>query len=94
MFQKLDKSKLPNLANIDPILMKATEAFDPGHEYSVPYLWGTVGIGYNIDKIKAAMPEGAPVDSWDLVLKPEDRVQVQGLRRHHARRRATCCCPC
>jgi putrescine transport system substrate-binding protein len=71
VFQKLDKSKLPNLANIDPILMKATEAFDPGHEYSVPYFWGTVGIGYNVDKIKAAMPEGAPTDSWDLVLKPE-----------------------
>jgi len=71
VFQKLDKSKLPNLANIDPTIMKATEAFDPGHDYSVPYFWGTVGIGYNVDKIKAAMPEGAPTDSWDLVLKPE-----------------------
>jgi len=71
VFQKLDKSKLPNIANIDPVLMKATEAFDPGHEYSLPYFWGTVGIGYNVDKIKAAMPEGAPTDSWDLVLKPE-----------------------
>jgi putrescine transport system substrate-binding protein len=71
VFQKLDKSKLPNLANIDPNIMKATEAFDPGHDYSVPYFWGTVGIGYNVDKIKAAMPEGAPTDSWDLVLKPE-----------------------
>lgn len=71
VFQKLDKSKLPNIANIDPNIMKATEAFDPGHDYSVPYFWGTVGIGYNVDKIKAAMPEGAPTDSWDLVLKPE-----------------------
>jgi putrescine transport system substrate-binding protein len=71
VFQKLDKSKLPNLANIDPNIMKATEAFDPGHDYSVPYFWGTVGIGYNVDKIKERMPEGAPTDSWDLVLKPE-----------------------
>ena len=71
VFQKLDKSKLPNLGNIDPVIMKATEAFDPGHDYSIPYFWGTVGIGYNVDKIKAAMPEGAPTDSWDLVLKPE-----------------------
>jgi putrescine transport system substrate-binding protein len=71
VFQKLDKSKLPNLANIDPVIMKATDAFDPGHEYSVPYFWGTVGIGYNIDKVKAAMPDGAPTDSWDLILKPE-----------------------
>ena len=70
VFQKLDKSKLPNLSNIDPVLLKATEAFDPGHEYSVPYFWGTVGIGYNIDKIKERMPD-APTDSWDLILKPE-----------------------
>jgi putrescine transport system substrate-binding protein len=70
VFQKLDKSKLPNLANIDPVLLKATEAFDPGHDYSVPYFWGTVGVGYNIDKIKAIMPD-APTDSWDLILKPE-----------------------
>jgi putrescine transport system substrate-binding protein len=70
VFQKLDKSKLPNLANIDPVLLKATEAFDPGHDYSVPYFWGTVGIGYNIDKIKQIMPD-APTDSWDLILKPE-----------------------
>lgn len=70
VFQKLDQSKLPNLANIDPNLMKATEAFDPGHQFSVPYFWGTVGIGYNVDKIKQRMPD-APLDSWDLVLKPE-----------------------
>ncbi len=70
VFQKLDKSKLPNLSNIDPVLLKATEAFDPGHEYSVPYFWGTVGIGYNIDKIKQIMPD-APVDSWDLILNPD-----------------------
>ncbi|HVM85417.1 MAG TPA: extracellular solute-binding protein, partial [Candidatus Binatia bacterium] len=70
VFQKLDKSKLPNLSNIDPVLLKATEAFDPGHEYSVPYFWGTVGLGYNIDKIKERMPD-APTDSWDLIMKPE-----------------------
>ncbi|HVT52635.1 MAG TPA: polyamine ABC transporter substrate-binding protein [Dongiaceae bacterium] len=70
VFMKLDKSKLPNISNIDPVLMKATEAFDPGHEYSVPYFWGTVGIGYNVDKIKQIMPD-APTDSWDLILKPE-----------------------
>ncbi|HVO03271.1 MAG TPA: polyamine ABC transporter substrate-binding protein [Candidatus Cybelea sp.] len=70
VFQKLDKSKLPNIANVDPTILKATEAFDPGHDYSVPYFWGTVGIGYNVDKIKQRMPN-APLDSWDLILKPE-----------------------
>ncbi len=70
MFQKLDKSKLTNLGNLDPNIVKATEAFDPTHEYSVPYFWGTVGVGYNVDKIKERMPD-APVGSWDMVLKPE-----------------------
>ncbi len=70
VFQKLDKAKIPNISNIDPVLLKATEAFDPGHDYSVPYFWGTVGIGYNVDKIKERMPD-APLDSWDLVLKPD-----------------------
>src|SRR5581483_8873303 len=70
LFQKLDKSKLPNLGNIDPILAKATEAFDPGRDYSVPYLWGTVGIGYNVDKIKQVMPD-APTNSWAMLLNPD-----------------------
>ncbi|MDQ7246680.1 polyamine ABC transporter substrate-binding protein [Dongia sedimenti] len=69
-FKKLDKSRLPNLENLDPALMKASEAFDPGHEYSVPYMWGTIGIGYNVAAIKKRMPD-APVDSWRLVLDPK-----------------------
>jgi putrescine transport system substrate-binding protein len=40
---------------------------DPGNQYAVPYLWGTNGIGYNIDKVRAALGDKAPVDSWDLV---------------------------
>ena len=41
LYQKLDKSKLPNLANMDPAVMKATEVFDPGNQYAVDYMWGT-----------------------------------------------------
>jgi putrescine transport system substrate-binding protein len=70
LFMKLDKSKLSNLGNLDPALMKASEAFDPGHQYTVPYMWGTVGIGYNAAAIKKRMPD-APVDSWRLVLDPK-----------------------
>lgn len=70
LFKKLDKSRLPNLGNLDPALMKASEAFDPGHEYSVPYMWGTIGIGYNMAAIKKRMRD-APVDSWSLVLDPK-----------------------
>ncbi|RRV17230.1 polyamine ABC transporter substrate-binding protein [Pseudomonas saudiphocaensis] len=72
VFQKLDKSKLSNWDNLDKDLLKALEPSDPGNEYSVPYMWGTIGIGYNPEKVKAALGEDAPVDSWDLVFKPEN----------------------
>lgn len=71
IYLKLDKSKLPNLANMDPDIMKATETFDPGNQYAVDYMWGTTGLGYNVDMLKARMPD-APLDSWDLLFKPEN----------------------
>src|SRR5690606_34598862 len=72
VFQKLDRSKLPNWGNLDKDLLKALEPSDPGNQYSVPYMWGTIGIGYNPEKVKAALGDNAPVDSWDLVFKPEN----------------------
>ena len=70
-FQKLDKSKLPNLVHLDPILMKQLQKADPGNDYAIPYLWGTNGIGYNEAKIKEILGEDAPVNSWDLVFDPK-----------------------
>ncbi len=69
IFRELDQSKLPNAANLDPNILNATDSFDPGHKYSVPYFWGTTGIGYNVDKIKERMPD-APVDSLAMVFDP------------------------
>ena len=70
VFQKLDKSKLPNLANIDPSIQTATAKHDPGNEHAVTYFWGTSGVGYNIDKVKAAMPN-APVNSFAMFYDPK-----------------------
>ncbi len=76
-FQKLDKSKLTNYKNLDPKLMGIlADTVDPGNDYSVPYLWGTTGIGYNVEKVKAVLGEDAPVDSWDLVFKPENMAKL------------------
>ena len=72
VFQPLDKSKLPNYKNLDPDLMKKLEQHDPGNKYAIPYLWATTGIGYNVDKVKAVLGKDAPLNSWDLVLKPEN----------------------
>ncbi|MBN8913649.1 MAG: polyamine ABC transporter substrate-binding protein [Rhizobiales bacterium] len=70
VFQKLDKSKLPNLKNEWPLIAERTAIYDPGNEYSINYMWGTTGIGYNKAKIEERMKD-APVDSWDLIFKPE-----------------------
>ncbi|VDR28728.1 Putrescine-binding periplasmic protein precursor [Raoultella terrigena] len=72
VFQPLDKSKLPNWKNLDPEVLKLVAKHDPENKYAMPYLWATTGIGYNVDKVKAALGKDAPLDSWDLVLKPEN----------------------
>lgn len=70
VFQKLDKSKLPNISNMWDDISKRVAIYDPGNEYSINYMWGTTAIGYNEAKIKERMAD-APVDSWDLFFKPE-----------------------
>jgi putrescine transport system substrate-binding protein len=70
VYQKLDKSKLPNLANMWDEVSKRMEIFDPGTEYSVNYMWGTIGIGFNVDKVKAALGTDE-IDSWKTVFDPE-----------------------
>jgi putrescine transport system substrate-binding protein len=70
-FQKLDKSQLSNLSNLDPVLLKRLEKNDPGNQYAVPYLWGTNGIGYNVEKVKAALGVDK-IDSWAVLFEPEN----------------------
>ncbi|WP_263263670.1 polyamine ABC transporter substrate-binding protein [Pseudomonas sp. RIT-PI-S] len=67
VFQPLDRSKLSNWQHLDPKLMKLLEANDPGNKYAVPYMYGTILIGFNPAKVKAVLGDNAPVDSWDLV---------------------------
>ena len=69
VFQKLDKSKLANLGNMDKDILTITAKHDAGNEHALTYFWGTSGIGYNVDKIKAAMPN-APVDSFAMFYDP------------------------
>jgi putrescine transport system substrate-binding protein len=69
VFRKLDKSLLPNLRNIDADILRQSEPFDPGHEHGAHYLLSTSGVGYNVAKIAAAMPD-APVDSLRMLFDP------------------------
>lgn len=70
--KKLDKSQLPNWKYLNPVLLQALSSADPGSEHAFPYLWGTTGIGYNADKVKAVLGNNAPLKSWDLIFKPEN----------------------
>ena len=69
IYLPLDKSKLPNLPNLDPALMSRVAVNDPGNAHGVIYMWGTLGIGYNEKMIHELLPD-APMDSWRLVFDP------------------------
>src|SRR3990167_3248815 len=70
-FLKLDRAQLPNFKNLDPKLLALLEKNDPGNEHSVPYLWGTNGIGYNVDKVKQVLGIDR-IDSWEVLFEPEN----------------------
>ncbi|MBP2463502.1 MULTISPECIES: polyamine ABC transporter substrate-binding protein [unclassified Rhizobium] len=76
VFQKLDKSKIPNLSNLWPEISARLAKYDPGNEYAVNYMWGTTGIGYNVDKVKKALGD-TPLDSWDVLFKPENAAKLK-----------------
>ena len=77
VFMPLDKTKIPNLANMDPEIQANIAKLDAGNTHSVNYLWGTTGIGYNVKKIKEVFGDAAPVDSWALVFDPANLAKLK-----------------
>jgi putrescine transport system substrate-binding protein len=78
LYRKLDKSRLPNYGNLDPDILKQLQKPDPGNEYVVPYMWGTSGIGYNVDKVRKLLGEHAPTDTWALIFDPAVASKLAG----------------
>ncbi len=70
IFAPIDRSKLTNYGNLDPEILKIIENWDPGNKYSVPYMWGTVGVTYNLDMVNERIPN-APLHSLDMIFKEE-----------------------
>ncbi len=70
IYLKLDKALLPHYANLDPLIMKSLAGVDPGNAHVVPYMWGTTGIGYNVAKVRAALGDDMPLDTWRLIFDP------------------------
>jgi putrescine transport system substrate-binding protein len=72
LLQPLDKSKIPNLANLDPAIMGTLVKADPDNKHLVPWAWGFTTVGINrtkVDKALAGMP--MPENAWDLVFDPK-----------------------
>lgn len=70
VYRKLDKSKLPNLAHMDPEIMERLSINDPGNEYAINYMWGTTGIGYNVEMVRKVLGTGT-IDSWGALFDPK-----------------------
>lgn len=71
VYQPLDKSKLKNYGNLWPVVTKRLETFDPGLKYSIPYMFFTLGLAYNVDKVKEILGPDAKLTSWDLLFNPD-----------------------
>src|SRR3981081_564034 len=82
VFQKLDKSKLPNLANAWPVVTSQLAIYDPGNQYGANYMWGTTGIGYNVKAVQRILGPDAAIDSWDIVFKPENLARFRDCGIH------------
>ncbi len=76
VYQELDKSKLSNYDNLNKSLLKAVSVSDPDNKHAFPYMWGSIGIGYNPEKVKAALGV-EKIDSWDTLLKPENIAKLK-----------------
>jgi putrescine transport system substrate-binding protein len=82
VFQKLDKSKLPNLINAWPVVTARLATYDPGNQYAVNYMWGTTGIGYDVKAAENILGPDAKIDSWDIVFKPESLAKFRDCGIH------------
>ena len=76
-FQKLDKSKIPNLVHMWPEIQQRLAVYDPGNQHAVNYMWGTTGIGINVKKVKERLGD-VPLNTWDLLMKPELASKLKG----------------
>lgn len=68
MLLPIERKIVKSIDNIDPRFLDLD--FDPGNKYSVPYMWGTVGILYNTTKVDD------PVDSWNILWNEKYKKQI------------------
>ena len=77
LFQRLDKSKIPNYKYLDPDIMALLSSVDPGNQYLVPWGYGTNGLGYNVTKARQALGDRADLSSWSTLFDPAQAEKLQ-----------------
>jgi putrescine transport system substrate-binding protein len=77
LFQKLDKSKIPNWKHLDAEVMALVATVDPGNEHAIPWGYGTNGLGYNVTKVKQIMGDDVDLANWDMIFKPENAAKLK-----------------
>ena len=78
LLQKLDKTRLGNIANLDTAIMAKLGAVDPGNAYLVPWAWSFTTVGINTAKVAQALGSTPmPANAWDLVFNPEYTVKLK-----------------
>jgi len=70
VYQPLDRSRLSHWSELDPWVMEKLSSYDPGNQYGIPYMWGSTGFAYNVDRVLERMPD-APLDSAAMLFDPE-----------------------
>ncbi len=76
LYAPLDKAKLPHWQHLDPEVLEGLADIDAGNAHVVPYMWGTTGLGINVDKVQAALGPDAPLDSWALLFDPANAAKL------------------
>ncbi|MGC1497597.1 MAG: polyamine ABC transporter substrate-binding protein [Sulfitobacter sp.] len=81
-FQKLDQSKLSNSGNMWDVINTRVAKYDPDNQYAINYMWGTTGLGVNVNKVKEVLGDDAPIGSLDLVFNPENMEKLSACGVH------------
>ncbi|MBK8439956.1 MAG: polyamine ABC transporter substrate-binding protein [Rhodobacter sp.] len=75
VYQKMDRARLTGWGNLDPEILKIVEGYDPGNLYSVPYMWGSVGMAYNVDMVRERLPD-VDLNTMDVIMNPENAAKL------------------
>ncbi|GGY52783.1 putrescine-binding periplasmic protein [Bacterioplanes sanyensis] len=77
LLQPLQLEQLDQHSNLDPVILNSLSKIDPDNQHLIPYMWGSSGIAYNVDKVTAILGDDMPLDTWRLVFDPEITAQLK-----------------